>query len=466
MKPKELMRGRRRFVIAVLAVVVAASAMTIFLAVPMIGLVAVAIAAVVIAKWAAPVPILAIVATNLLVSLAFAIPHLSESSVIAAVMNGLFVSLCVALPALITDVIRQRRAFSQRGWALADTAASGRTEAVETALQRERMAIAADMHDGLGHKLTLLAVQLGQLELSEELPEALRAPLERARATASDAVDELGTSVALLRHPVETPVAPITIAGVLAATRAAGVEIEDAIPAELETTIGAETHAAIARVLQEGLTNAAKHAPGTRVEVDMTTDRETVQLSVRNRMTVKRAFASRGFGLIGLRQRVSVLGGTFTAGPEGDDFLLRADLAAHARPSAPAQGATEEFVAAEQEDAVRNRARATRSMIAVPGAILGVIAIVSAGFFVLANVLSVLPADDFEKITAGTERSFAETVLPAWEMLEPPRDIVPAREGEECRYYESEVSFFERVDVYVICFTNDRVSRTESVPAP
>ncbi|WP_197513278.1 hypothetical protein [Tessaracoccus coleopterorum] len=56
--------------------------------------------------------------------------------------------------------------------------------------------------------------------------------------------------------------------------------------------------------------------------------------------------------------------------------------------------------------------------------------------------------------------------MAALEMLDPPRDEFPPRPDETCHYYEAEISFFERVDVHVVCFASDQVSRIGTVPAP
>ena len=68
--------------------------------------------------------------------------------------------------------------------------------------------------------------------------------------------------------------------------------------------------------------------------------------------------------------------------------------------------------------------------------------------------------------TAIAPRVAGQDAVAALEMLDPPRDEFPPRPDETCPYYEAELSFFERVDVHVVCFASDQVSRIGTVPAP
>src|SRR5699024_6871993 len=87
-------------------------------------------------------------------------------------------------------------------------------------------------------------------------------------------------------------------------------------------------------------------------------------------------------------------------------------------------------------------------------------------YFVLANTLSVMTTAQFADISVGDTQETVERSLPALEMLDPPRDEFPPRPAETCHYYEAEISFFERVDVHVVCFASDQVSRIGTFPAP
>lgn len=461
---------RRAFsprVIATAVTALAALAASGMFVVPVPASLVIVAAAMAVIRWAHPTPVLPIVASAVLVSIAVRIPGLTGTTLAEGVLTGLLIALSVAGPALIVDVFRQRRAFTRRGWALADASARGRATAVAAALQRERMAVAAEMHDGLGHRLTLLAVQLGQLSLTPDLPEPVRASLDRSRATAAEAVDELGASVALLRQPgATTASAPPQLGAIIANARALGMDITEDIPDHLDRTLAPDAYAGAARVLQEALTNAAKHAPGTPVRVHVDVAADTLRLTVRNPADAPSAAEPGGFGLVSLRQRAAVLGGTFSARHTDGAFLVELELPVDAKPSHPPVDSDDTIVAAEREAAMTKRAHVTRNAVGASSAILAGIAVISVMFYVLSNIVSTLPRSDFAQIQAGQERAAVESRLPAWEMLDPPRGDVPARDGETCRYYESEVSFFDREDVFVICFVAGRVSRTEEVQAP
>src|SRR5690606_11758009 len=103
-------------------------------------------------------------------------------------------------PVLIRRAVRQQREFRRRGWELAEIESRRRASDTRAAVQRERMTLAAEMHDGLGHALTLIAVRLGQLSLAPSLTDKDRAEVASIREIAADSADDLGLAVRLLRE--------------------------------------------------------------------------------------------------------------------------------------------------------------------------------------------------------------------------------------------------------------------------
>ncbi|GLZ76287.1 hypothetical protein Afil01_10940 [Actinorhabdospora filicis] len=180
---------------------------------------------------------------------------------------------------------------------------------------RERERIAADTHDSLGHELALLALRAGLLELAPDLPREHRASVADLRAAAGRATESLRETIGLLRAESE-PLTPVDepIADLVERARAAGLAVAF-------TATGAPVASRAAhRVVQEALTNAAKHAPGAPVTVSVTAS----AVEVANPVTGASPAVSGGRGLIGLDERVRLAGGSLRAAAEGGVFTVRA----------------------------------------------------------------------------------------------------------------------------------------------
>jgi hypothetical protein len=93
-------------------------------------------------------------------------------------------------------------------------------------------------------------------------------------------------------------------------------------------------------------------------------------------------------------------------------------------------------------------------------------ALVAVGYFAYSGVAAVLPPQTYAELGVGMKEHAAEAILPAIEMLDAPDDELPVPPRATCRYYESARSFFEREDVYRVCFTDGAVSHLETIPAP
>ncbi|MFI7425087.1 sensor histidine kinase [Nonomuraea sp. NPDC049684] len=184
---------------------------------------------------------------------------------------------------------------------------------------RERARIAREMHDSLGHDLALIAVRAGGLEVAPGLGPAQVKAAGELRMAAADATERLRQIIGLLREDAEeAPLSPVgeDVAELVGRARDSGMSIT------LELAPGASSELAHA-VVQEGLTNAAKHAPGAAVAVSVAPHR----VVVRNGPPSSRPSARRGgLGLAGLRERVRLAGATLTAGPDGDGFRLAVEL--------------------------------------------------------------------------------------------------------------------------------------------
>lgn len=194
---------------------------------------------------------------------------------------------------------------------------------------RERARIARDMHDSLGHDLALIAVRAAGLELAPSLaPDQVKAAGE-LRLAAADATERLRQIIGVLRDDTDTaplsparadaaPLSPVRedVVALVGRARASGM----AITLRLAEPVPELAHA----VVQEGLTNAAKHAPGAEVTVTVAARRVAVANgpAIRSRPTARPG----GLGLTGLHERVRREGGTLAAGPTADGFELAVDL--------------------------------------------------------------------------------------------------------------------------------------------
>jgi len=210
----------------------------------------------------------------------------------------------------------------------------------DRARMAERTRIAREMHDVLAHRISLLALHAGALEIRPDLPpEAVRESAALMRSTARQALEELRDVIGVLREqPRHDPIPPAPqprltdISKLVEETRRAGANIDfemqvtgaDAAPGAL----GRDAY----RIVQEALTNVGKHASGTATWVRITgAPHEGLHVSVRNRRPIHAqvgpTLPGSGAGLLGLHERVALAGGTLVHGPNGSgDFVVDAEL--------------------------------------------------------------------------------------------------------------------------------------------
>jgi signal transduction histidine kinase len=211
---------------------------------------------------------------------------------------------------------------------------------VAQAREAERRRIAREMHDVLAHRLSLLSVHAGALEFRPDAtPEEVAEAAGVIRATAQTALEELRDVIGVLRdEPEERTVEPpqptlARLPALIEESREAGMQIRLSLDASVVEAVPASLGRTAYRVVQEGLTNARKHAPAAAVEVSVTTgDGPLLIVAVvsRGRVGVLAAAVRReraGAGLVGLAERVSLAEGELEHGPdENGDFVLRAAL--------------------------------------------------------------------------------------------------------------------------------------------
>jgi signal transduction histidine kinase len=204
----------------------------------------------------------------------------------------------------------------------------------EQARMAERSRIAHELHDVLAHKVSLVALHAGALEVqSSPTAEHVTASAELIRTTAREAMEDLREVLGVLRPSLadtaslSPPPRRDDIARVVEASRAAGVQAE--LRMDLDEMPDPIARAAY-RIVREGLTNVHKHARGAATTVTVAGGETTgVSIEVVNRPPIGGAalLPGAGVGLLGLAERVGLLGGTLESGPCADgDWRLAAWL--------------------------------------------------------------------------------------------------------------------------------------------
>jgi signal transduction histidine kinase len=208
---------------------------------------------------------------------------------------------------------------------------------VQQAQEAERRRIAREMHDVLAHRLSLLSVHAGALEFRPDAsPEEVSEAAGVIRETAQTALQELRDVIGVLRDEAEEgtlqpPQPTLTqLPALIEESRAAGMHIRLNMDTPVDETLPAAVGRTAYRVVQEGLTNARKHAPAAAVDVTISTDDHSLTVKVVNKQPVgvlATGMQGAGAGLVGLAERVSLLGGELEHGSdENGEFVLRATL--------------------------------------------------------------------------------------------------------------------------------------------
>jgi signal transduction histidine kinase len=204
----------------------------------------------------------------------------------------------------------------------AERAEAAQHEHAERARLQERARIAREMHDVLAHRITLLSMHAGSLEFA---PGASQQEIARAagviRTNAHAALEDLREVIGVLRcapgdEPLERPLPTLAdVPELVEEARAAGMTIRSALDTgDAPETVGRNAY----RIVQEGLTNARKHARDTAVEVSVRGGPgEGLEIELRNPLAIARSsgeIPGAGAGLIGLSERAELAGGRLEHG--------------------------------------------------------------------------------------------------------------------------------------------------------
>ncbi|WP_225823429.1 sensor histidine kinase [Streptomyces naphthomycinicus] len=239
----------------------------------------------------------------------------------AATVIALGYSTATAAAAVfLGQLVQTRRDLSLRLTEISEARDHQQLLTAQAALAKERAQLAREMHDVVSHQVSLIAVHAGALQVGTSDPDAKEAAATIRRLSVQT-LDELRHMVGVLRasagRPTElTPQPALTDIQRLADSCGIEAELKTDLPEGLPATV----QRAIYRTVQEALTNTRKHAPGATAHVELSHISGAVQVRVTNTAPTQPALPlpSAHHGLIGLRQRAELLGGSMSAGPTSD----------------------------------------------------------------------------------------------------------------------------------------------------
>jgi signal transduction histidine kinase len=198
----------------------------------------------------------------------------------------------------------------------------------------ERLRVARDLHDVIGHNISLINVQASMgLDLMDSQPEQARAALSAIKSASKEALEELRTMLTTLRQDDDAPRSPApgldSLPELIELTRAAGLTVGVEVTGKAPPPPAAVQLAAY-RIIQESLTNVARHAGRVRVTVRLTYEDANVHVQIDDDGKVPSGMGSAigtGSGITGMRERATALGGNLSAGfRHGGGFRVSARL--------------------------------------------------------------------------------------------------------------------------------------------
>ena len=227
-----------------------------------------------------------------------------------------FLGLMVGIPWAAGRALRWRQALSRND--------------SERAVEDERVRIARELHDVVGHALGMIVVQAEgeRAQLAPDAPESTRETLAVIARGARDALDDVRRLLVVLR--VQNDLAPQPglqdVPRLIEGLSSAGLPVELEVSGDFrQAPAGIDLTAY--RVVQEALTNVLRHSHGARAHVLLSYDHDAIGIEVTDDGQASPDGESRGFGLLGMRERVALYGGSIDAGPRPNGgFAVRVHL--------------------------------------------------------------------------------------------------------------------------------------------
>lgn len=243
-----------------------------------------------------------------------------------------FLAIVVAAPFLGGLALGARERHASELLDAAADRAREQQERSQAAVSAERAQIARELHDVVGHAISVMTVQAGAARmLLRTEPEQARGPLLAVEEAGRQALAEMRRMLVVLRDQNGTPAAGpqpglADLEGVVQRARDSGIPVEVVVEGEA-VALEPGVDLAVFRIVQEALTNVLKHAPDTRAWVRIAYAGDTVDVCVENDGPAVAQPSPGGRGLVGMAERVALYRGRLDAGPrEGGGFAVRARL--------------------------------------------------------------------------------------------------------------------------------------------
>lgn len=246
----------------------------------------------------------------------FFLPLATTFGIAAALQNTLFLIPAILFVNVFTRLAQREREVRQRAEQLAQELNEANrklrlyaAQVEELATTKERNRLAREIHDSLGHYLTVINVQIeaAQTILDQDRQKGLAA-LQKAQRLAQEGLQEVRHSVKALREsPLDSRSLHEAVADLIGTCRTAGLIAELQVTGEAPI-LPQDVQMALYRVAQEGLTNVRRHARASRVDVTLTYEAGQVALQIEDN-GIGAAAPGSGYGFIGIQERVALLGG-------------------------------------------------------------------------------------------------------------------------------------------------------------
>jgi signal transduction histidine kinase len=240
----------------------------------------------------------------------------------------------VAVPVLAAEALRNRRSYIQLLLERLELAERTREEEAQRRAEQERLRIARDLHDVVAHTLTTINVQAGvAAHLADRDPGNAATALATIETASHDALDELRAILGVLREPsgADVPFEPAPgldgLSSLVDRFREGGSRVELEVEGERPERIPEAVQLAAYRIVQESLTNVARHAPDAAARVRLAYEADRLRVGIENDSTpVRNGNGAAGVGIVGMRERAGALGGTLAAGQSAAEFRVEAEL--------------------------------------------------------------------------------------------------------------------------------------------